>query len=644
MPSKYPRQISLDEKTKLRLASYLQDELTRHYTERGDLITQIQNWQLDYWAEPSTAIGTFPFKNSSTLTIPLAAITVEAIHSRTMTTLFALSQFVSAKPQSDKWQAHARPVEKFLDSELLKRIGIYSPINSAILELNKFGTGVAKDGYEKVTKRAVREVGDKEEEFEVTVKCGATVDAIPLSRFLMPFVYQDPQTAAWCGEEHEFTPYQVRQFELNGKFKEGTMKELESHFTINPWGGATGNSGIDTQKTQEELEKREAIWPNTVKVQEIWLSFDIDGTEDSVVAGLLPPEEMENDFDKEIVVFFHQDSGTFLSCRYNWTEDLRRPYHYGPYFPVEHRWAGLGICKQVEQFQAEITTQHRQRIDNATLANCRMFVVDKLSDYGPDEPVFPGKIWFVDKKDDVQSLQMGEIYSSSYSNENQALLYAQQRTGVNEVNLGMPQQGTPGTATSDLARIQEGNKKFDFTYKNSKKFANSIVNGTILNIKQFGPHAETYYETVEGGDLVKEFFAQDYQMIKHGMLLEIEVAGQQDNKLLDRSNWQQVAQLLTGYYDSMVALAGAKQDPKLLALIVDSGLQAGTEAMKQILESFDLKNINRMIIEEFLNGKLGTNLTGSTVPGQPQIASPPAPVGGNGTAVPQPSGNGAYQS
>lgn len=631
--SSYPRIIKLDKNTEERLANYIESELILHDAERGDYIRNLQSWQIDYWAEPSTAVATFPFQNAATLIIPLAAISVEAIHSRVMTTMTALSQFVSAKPMHPDWQNHARPVEKFIDSELLQRAKIIRPLNSSILEIIKFGTGVAKVGYEKITKRAVREIGDEEEEIEVTIKQGVTIDSIPVSRFLMPYIYNDPQTAAWCGEEHEFTPYEIRTMELNGLYDEGTMEKLKSHFT-------TVVTLDESQETQEKLESREPSWPQRVQIHEIWLSFDVEGVEDSVSEGLLPPEVMENAFDKEIVVHYHRHSRTFCAIRYNWHEDLHRPYYYGVYFPVEHRWAGIGVCKQTDQFQQEITTQHRQRIDNATLANCRMIKISNLSKYGPDEPIFPGKMWFVDSKDDIETFQLGEIYSSSYSNENQSLLYAQQRTGVNEVNLGMPQQGTPGTATSDLARIQEGNKKFDYTYRNIKSFTTEVVKGAVLNIKQFGPRASVYYEVVENGNLVRDFFSQDYTKIKEGLLLEIEVAGQQDNKLLDRNNWQQVAQLLTGYYDSMIGLAQAKGDTALLATIVDHGMRAATETMKQILESFDLKNVDRIIVQEALqNGKLGA-VAGAGTNSGPQNALPSAGMGINGNAAPQLAGSG----
>lgn len=598
----YTREINLDVDAEQRLIGYIEDELMRHYSERGDIINQITNWQIDYDAAPSQTEGTWPFKGAATLIIPLAAINVEAIHARTMTTAFALSQFVSARVVNSNYQRHARPVEQFLDGELLKRIGVKKPINDAVLETVKYGTGVAKTGYCKITKTAVREVSeDKEEEFTVTIKQGATVDAVPLSRFLMPFVYQDPQTAAWCGEEHEYTPYEVRLHEVGGLFKKGTVEKLAAHYSFVP--SSEGNTGSETQQNQEELEKREPVWPYKVMVHEMWLGFDIDSSEKLWADGILPEEAVANGFDKEIVVLYHRESRQILSCRYNWHMDLRRPYYHGVYFPVEHRWAGLGVCKQVEQFQREITTQHRQRIDNATLANCRMIKVNSLSKYGPDEPIFPGKMWFLDNpKDDIDTFALGEIYPSSYSNEQQALLFLQQRTGINEVNLGMPQVGTPGTATSDLARIQEGNKKFDYTYQNIRSFINDVIKSTILNIKQFGGRNSIYYETAENGNLVKEFFDQEFDVIKDGLVLEISLAGQQDNKLLDRQNIQQVAQMLTGYYDSMIALAQMTGNQALMQQIATRGMEAATEAMRQFLESFDLRNVDRLTLAEILNG------------------------------------------
>jgi hypothetical protein len=289
-----------------------------------------------------------------------------------------------------------------------------------------------------------------------------------------------------------------------------------------------------------------------------------------------------------------------MSVRYNWLSDLRRPYYKGVYFPVEHRWNGIGICKQLNQFQREITTQHRQRLDNATLANVRMIKVNKFSGYGPNEPIFPGKMWFLDRMDDVETFQLGEIYPSSYSNEHQTLQYAQQRSGVNELNLGMPQVGTPGTATAELSRVQESNKKYDFVYGNIRRFAGEITLDVASQLQQFGPKQLSYFDEVADGALVKKFLELPPTLIREGIIVDIAVAGQKENKLLDRQNWQQLGQQLNQYYMAILQIAQMTGDQEKMAMITQQAYEGATEAMRQILESFDIKNVNRLIVEEFL--------------------------------------------
>jgi hypothetical protein len=105
----YPREIYLDEYTEERLRSYLDEELTNHYGERGNYIDDLLRAQASYWAEPDRAEVLFPFRGASNIVIPLNAIAVEAIHARTMTTLFGIPQFVSVKATDPDWQNISRP-------------------------------------------------------------------------------------------------------------------------------------------------------------------------------------------------------------------------------------------------------------------------------------------------------------------------------------------------------------------------------------------------------------------------------------------------------------------------------------------------------------------------------------------------------
>lgn len=606
----YPRELLLDADTEQRLISYIESELLNHYQERSVWMNRLLQWQRDYWAEPTTKEATFPFKGAATIVIPLTAIALEAVHARSMTTLFALNQLVSAVPRHPYWTNHARPVEMFMNNELIRNMEAKRKLGSAILELEKFGTGIGKVGYENIVRKAVRiNAAGEEEEFPVTVRRGACVDSVAFGRFLMPFASTDPQTTPWVGEEHSETPFQVKVLEESGFFREGTVERLRS------WIGERSRSttGVERQlKTeQEKLEKREAQWPNELDWNELWLGFDVDG--DGV--------------DEEIVVHFHRGAQFLMSVRYNPHDDLHRPYRYGNYFPVEHRWTGIGICKQNDQFQREITMQHRQRLDNGTIANMRMFKISKLSGYGPGEPIFPGKMWFVDDMAHVDVMQMGDVNQSAFSNEQASLMYSQQRTGVNEVTLGMPQQGTPGTATGDLARIQEGAKKFDFAYGNIKDFLGDILNDSAAMIAQYGPRHIDYVRLVEHGDLVREFFTQPVEHIRNGLLIQLSIAGQQQNKILDRQTWLETSQMLQQYYVGMIQLAQLLGDQQLLQYIAQKGIVAGTEAIRQALETFDHRNVDRMVLSELMD----------RLAGAPNNA---ALGGGNGSGLPVGRGAG----
>jgi hypothetical protein len=577
----YPPLIYLDTETEEKLKSYLDNELANHFAERGEHIDDLIRLQKDYWAKPTKEKATFPFTGAATIVIPLSAIAVEAIHARVMTTLFAMNQFISAKSVSPDWDPAVNPFEEHMNDELMRKMNFRRTMGDCFLEAEKFGSMIDKTGYERVVKTAIRETAGVRTEFEVVVRQGATHHPVSDARFLMPYYAQDPQLAPWCGETHTDNWYDFKLKETSGLFYEGISEDIKTWInTPNP--DMDGVRKLDDAK--ESLEKTEPVDPKVIDWEEIWMAFNVDGNPDGRL--------------HEIVVYYMRGARKILV-----------------YFPLEHRWRGIGICKMNEQFQKEITVQHRQRLDNATVANMRMLVINKMSNYGPREPIFPGKMWFVDDNSHISSVQTGEVYPSAYQNEQASLIYQQQRIGVNEAILGMPQVGTPGTATAELSRVQEGNKKFDFHYANFRDFASSAVIRIAQEIQQFGPRSIEYIQRMENGHLVQQFYSMPAKAIRDGILIQIGVAGQQQNRILDRQNWQQIAVVLQQYYTGLVQLAQMGGDQNVMGLIIQKGMSAITEAMRQILESYDVRNIDRIVVSE-LEGQLRAGIqSGNAIPG-----------------------------
>jgi hypothetical protein len=380
--------------------------------------------------------------------------------------------------------------------------------------------------------------------------------------------------------------------------------------------GPDGQSGgaSSYQDHLDELAKSQDHWHEEYTVTEIWASFDVDG----------------DGWDEEIVFDYHEPTNTILSARYNWNEDLRRPYRHTPYIVVEGRFYGIGIGKQSEQFQTQVTTIHRQRLDNATLANMRMIALKKGSGYGPGEAIFPGKMWFLDDPSDIQPIQMSEVYQSSLYNEEAVTRLNDKRNGVNEILLGMPQSGTPGTATGDLARIAEGNQKFDLTLKNVRRWLSLLGQDVIANYQEFG--AQERYWTVLGekGQWVEHVLSMPSTHVSEGAIVDVTVTDSIVNKQVQQQQWLGLFQLITNHYGQSLqyaqVLAEMTQDPELVLTIARRALLGSDEAMKRLLETFNIVDTDIYLLsagEEDQNAATGP---GSALPGR---------VGGLAGAVPQ---------
>jgi hypothetical protein len=253
----------------------------------------------------------------------------------------------------------------------------------------------------------------------------------------------------------------------------------------------------------------------------------------------------------------------------------------------------------------------------------RMFKAKQGSGIGPNEPMFPGKIWFLDEMEDFEALEGGsEVYPSSYNDEQSLIVYSQQRTGVNELTLGMPQSGTPGTATGDMTRVQEYTRKFDYTFKNSKRFIKAIVIDLLCNQSQFGFRDRRYFDTLgPNGQIIEAMLKMDPTDIRSELFFTVDIVGQDKNNLVERNNWTQYAGMLTQYYTQMFQMAQMTQNPQLISVIMGYAMAAGTEAMKQISEGFNIRGIERVLLpQQLIQILMGLGKQGG-LSGPPQLQS-----------------------
>lgn len=580
----YPRQLKLDPETEKRLTQWIDWELTGFFAERQTSLENWKRWQTLYWAEPATKEKNFPFKRAANFVVPLAQVAVGAVHARIMNTLFSVEPFWSIRPRNNQWIEAAKPFEKYLqaEAESPQSLSVYEFMQDSLLELCKLGTVVGKSGYRRTFRKTKRSFADGvEEDLYYESHNGATLERVPLANFLMRLSELDPQESPWVGEEHDVSWAQLKRMAQSGQMKETEIEKIKNWWTQANTPQDTGDSS-DYKRHIQKLADVEPLWNARFRFQEIWASFDVDGDGE----------------DEEIIFDYHKPSQTILSIRYNWYADTHRPYHICNYNRVEGVWVGIGICKQSEQFQEEITTIHRQRVDNATLANMTTIVMKRGNGYGPGEPIFPGKMWFLDDVSDIQPFKLAEVYPSSYANEESSLRYWEKLTGANEVILGEAHQGTPGTATSDLTRLAEGNKRFDLVLKNIRRWASALGYDVITNYQLFGNQEVHWLIGAEEGAPVEAILRMPSVLVRRGAVVDLTVTDSITNREVEQRQWLSLFQVISGYYDRVLQYAQLLGDIELFTTIAQYTLQASDEAMKRLLETFDITDADRFTIAE----------------------------------------------
>lgn len=606
----------MDDEVKQSLASYIETEITNHKAERAKLEQRWIREQNDFWAEPSAAPDESPIVGFASLIVPLTAIAVEAIHARDMGTMFGLKEFITVDV-ADEYSKAKPGLEKAFNNEFLNVINIRKKLESPILQINKHGTGVAHTCYREVKSSVVKTVDNKEIRVPVYRQKGTDIDGIDINDFMMPLYATDIETAPWVGHRFRVSEYQIKQMVASGYLGPDAYTELGNHYK----NAAEGSTDAYTQNKREQTDTM-PVFPSEVVLYRILLDWDVDGNEEE---------------ETSIEVIWHELSGQIVSIRYH----EERDYDHGVYAPLEYSWYGYGIAKQNHEFQVEVTTQHRQRLDNATIANMAMFKVKRSSAHliRDDEPIFPGKKWIVEDMGDIEPMFIGDVKASAYNNENQVVIYSQQRTGVNELTLGMPNIGTPGTASDSMARVQESNRKFDYYYNNKKEFANKVIRRAAMSTIKHGFAQKDIFAYIPNSSETELFLRLGPEKLKNQLLFNIQLAGAKNNKILDRQTYTQLTGMVTQYWTQMMAMAQQSGDPNMVTQMTGKAMNAADLIMLEILRSFDVPNPEKLIFnfDAYKPQPLPASPLGANAGADPTATNTPQAPGSTFTSVVAPN-------
>jgi hypothetical protein len=309
-----------------------------------------------------------------------------------------------------------------------------------VLEINNWRDQKAIGRYDPATGKFIKE--------SVACHNGPIFFHIPLEDFWIRPGHPNLQKAPWCGTELRLTWTQVKDMAFSGLLNPeyiGRIGRFEGSHTDIPL----------KVRVEDRLDKFEPVSRSIYRIHRLCVRWDVDG--DGV--------------EEELFVYYHRPSRTLLRVMFNPFYKGRRPWEVGKYHPNPHRFYATGVAEMLEHLQDEISTIHNQRLDNATIANLRIILVSKIiQGLRPGDRLWSGKIVKVTNvKEDVGTLQLGEVYPSTVQNESIAQNYVREVSGASETAMGQSQPVSRTTATAQMALLEELNRRFDKPLRNSRK-------------------------------------------------------------------------------------------------------------------------------------------------------------------------------
>lgn len=593
-------QIDIPEDKKNEILDWITEEIEKAKGERTAFERELAEYEKLYEAIPDQKVRTEPWTGACNLVVPVIATTVDAVLARMLNAVFGGPDLWIGMPKAPGWVDLAEPLGRWMNWVGKDVMGMYQVCQSWFLGCIKTGTGVLKLPWERRLRNVMYQDADGLKQETILLHDGPLPVNVPLSDFFFSndaVTTKSIQNCEWIGHRTSMTKKQLKEAEASQKFMD-VDKILDFKRT----------SADLVEEQIEENTKMEVSQRNDYEIWEIWASYDVDGD------GVL----------EEIVFTLNLDARVALSAVYNFYRHQERPFHLIRYMPRDNALLGIGICQMLKDIQEEITTIHRQRIDNGTIANTRAWKRRKGVVLGSEE-IYPGAFLDVDEMDDISELKLGDIYPSQLAEELHSNAIGEKRTGISDYSHGRESAaiGSHATATSTLALIQEGNKRFLMTIKDIREALGDIAHQVIMLYQQFAPDSTVMYELFSEKEkrIVQEYFKLPQDLSRASVLIDVPALSETANKDILRQSYMMLMQMAQQVYGGLfqafqIILAPQTPDPmKELAL---HGAKTGSKLWERVLESFDFKDADTFSpdVEVMLGLAAGLEMTNGGIGGQ----------------------------
>jgi len=425
----------LDDEQRVQIMRVLKEEYDTASTEMDARNQKLVKWRKNMEALSSDAPKNHPFKNSSNMNIPVTQTLTQALEAKIKGTFDAREPLWSLQSlrYDEVEQQKYKVVEKYLNllAKSSNDLNMQEVLADLIGETILAGGGFAKVGYD-VQGWKVKS-GDGSAVTEVISHDGPLVSVLPLEQVKYRRGVSKISRLPWIALDMAITEVELRERASRGIYDPAVVEEILANKRTSP---------TDTEEQVQQAETFDSGETMALyDISEVWAYWDVDG--DGVPVDLF--------------LTVHFETGKILKEQYN---------SLGSRFLVNTKYVhrpraliGRGTGQMTESAQAEVTSIHNLRNDNMKVANMRIIGVKKNSGFGLKRELYPGALWELENpREDVQAIQLGEVYPSSLQAENQSMTYAMKSVGLSETQMGFADSTLKSrdTASGQAMRMQTG--------------------------------------------------------------------------------------------------------------------------------------------------------------------------------------------
>ena len=563
---------------------WIRKEIFQTQGDREDLERTWENRILAWRAKMTDTELDYPYPGASNLELPLIAM-----HSDPVLADF-LQSFHAAR---DYWTPEAKRPDRVDDAGALRRgmtaiedrfLKMRSVNTRAFLDNIILGTAIYKNGWKSERRGRRRYLPSGESEREILSVSEPMIEPVPIQRLWFPAYawsldFNAPGGAPWVAQEYRWTEEEWTRFRRGSDELPGfnaKAAEKVQHFLTD-----------DEEAIRSLVEEEDEFEPfdhMRHQVFEVWCRFDTRGS------GVY----------EDFVALVHPLSGEVLRAIYFPNAHGHHPFHKINYLPGYGIY-GIGLA-EVDEWAQEASTQLlNAQIDNARLANTRMFSAPIGSMHQPDELIYPGKVWYLNPDESIGEVRLSEVYPSGFNLLNQLVQFSEMRSGVNELRQGslggMPSR-TP--ATSLLSIMREGNKRFDMIHSGVRDEHSTMglrmLQNTAQRAQENPMRWSAFFQRAVGPEdaerIMKVLMEGEPEVLEETFGINVTATSASVNKEVEKQSFIGMLQIAQQIYGALVqtAMLHAQVPDPMVQATARASFISGVDILGQLLDRFDVQN------------------------------------------------------